>query len=164
MTFSNLVLTSRGFTIRTDSGFQEIDRNNDILLKSDKVLINVLRIDSKAQVKSGHYEGVSKLVTPGDNPQSGNSELFSFFGSIDYSGQLLLFPKTSVASFDYIKGQYNEQNEFTGQAMLKGTKVSDISNQIVNFKLEGDKLEDVFFLTINEAPKQVFLTIQKVAL
>jgi len=164
-TFANLVMVSRGLCLRTDSVFKEIDRNTDVLLESDKLLINILRLDSTVQDKSGHYEGVSKLVTPGDETQDDSTELFSFFGFIDHAGQLLLFPTTSITSFDYIEGQYNEQDQFTGKAMLNDVKVSDIVNQFGNFELQKNgKLTDSLFLTINEIPKRVFLNIQKIEL
>ncbi|MEM7087550.1 MAG: hypothetical protein AAF489_15290 [Bacteroidota bacterium] len=162
--FSNMVMAARGVLVMTDLDFKEIDRTTAVLLKPNKVWIHVLSIDTEAPEKSGHYEGISKLTTPENEIQENTNELFSFFGSIDYTGRLLLFPTTKVSAFDYIEGQYNEQNEFTGKAMSNGAKVSDISNLAQNYVMEEGVLQDVFFLNIDSKLKTISLNIKKIAL
>ncbi len=163
-TFSNMVIASRGIHVANEEDHQEIDDNSGVLLDSQKIKLNVLNPDSSGNNRSGHYEGQVNLIMTGGVDPPNAIEIFNLFGAIDYQNRVLLFPTTQRDSIDYIEGQYNIENRFSGKVFYDKEQVGTLTNTVSNYSFQDGILKDVWSLVINNQSFQFDFTIQKTQL
>lgn len=162
LSYKNIVFVSSDSILTNHQNFKQLDSQGGYLLDNGKVQTSIFKRYSNDTInrKSGHYEGVSKLITPVEG-QEDTFELITLFGNVDYNNQMILYPTTIIEGFDRLEGVYNNANEFSGKVFFNNIETGIISNDPTNFSFNNTTLTDTLFLMINTEVKKIVLTLNK---